>query len=349
MRREKRAQRLHLIRLDADDEAVWRIRAQRRLPAMQEVPAYQRQGQERHHAHAQGHHLYRVAQRVAAQIGEAITKANAAAAAQPRQQPQCDQRQHGRHRRRGKKTSQHVCTELQVLRFPQHEPAYHGEPQRVARSTGPSRHTEFAAQHAQRRDLREAHQRRQGKTEQQQHAGSEAIPSRREAGPRQRDAQKSAQPRCERKLGGIADDTTCHAGGYTQRGEMQQIQTHDGRLRRADATHHCATVKMAAQKAPRGERDRHRGQHDADQRGEPQEALRPLECRAYLRARVAYALDALSGADALLRPSAVGSDRRGVARHVQPIAHAAAILDQSARGQVGFVDDQPGRTVQKPD
>ncbi len=132
-------------------------------------------------------------------------------------------------------------------------------------------------------------ERRQGESEQQQHAAGDAIKCGRDAGPWQRHRKKAAEPGGECELGGVTDQAAGDARDDSKHDEMQQVEAHDGRLAGADAAHHRTAVQVPAQKTPRRQRDRNGGQDHADQRGKSQKALRAFERRAYLRPRVADA------------------------------------------------------------
>ena len=81
-------------------------------------------------------------------------------------------------------------------------------------------------------------------------------------------------------------------------------------LRGAQAAHHRATVEMALQEAARGKRDRHRGEHHAQQCGEVEIFLRPLQGRLHFRAGVPYAFEALPRSELRQHPRTIAIDLR---------------------------------------
>ena len=108
-----------------------------------------------------------------------------------------------------------------------------------------------------------------------------------------------------------------------------------------------AAVEMALQIAPRRERDRRRREQDGGEHGEIQKALGAVERGANLGPRIAHALHALAGGEPRRHPCAVGVHRRGLARDLQAVAHAAARLYESGRGEVGGVQHEARLAAQK--
>ena len=104
---------------------------------------------------------------------------------------------------------------------------------------------------------------------------------------------------------------------------------------------------MALHEAPRRQADRHRGEDHRQQCGQAQEALRLIERVADFRTRIVDRFDGLAATQARLGPPAERGQRRFIARQLQVIADAAALLDQSGALEVLGVDHYPRQQAEE--
>ena len=134
----------------------------------------------------------------------------------------------------------------------------------------------------------------------------------------------------------------------TPKAKFEQDQGRHLPRRRPEAAHHRATVHMALHEAPRRQTDRHRGEDHRQQCGQAQEALRLIEARCGLPDARCRPIRWIGRAPRrAARPSAECAQRRFIARQLQVIADAAALLDQSGAVEVLGVDHYPRQQAEE--
>ena len=105
----------------------------------------------------------------------------------------------------------------------------------------------------------------------------------------------------------------------------------------ADAAQNGHAVPVAGGEAAHGDGHADPGQDHADQRGQIQKALRPLQGQPQFGPGVAHALQLLAGFQPGLRPGFEIFQRRRFAGQQQAILHPTAGLHQLGRGYIGQI------------
>ena len=344
---EERRERLALLGLDADDESIRRVRRRLGAPGVEEVAAREREEQDRGEAEAERDDLHGVRPGAAPQGGEAVAPAQPGERRERRggaQRAEADDREDEEPRA---EPAEHDQPELRVAGLPDEERRDRGRADPVGGERALLRRADVAADHAQRRDVLELQQRRQGEAEQQRHPGEKALHRRQERRLRQRDDHQPGDEFGDHELREIAGDAAHGAGRGAERDELPREEARELPLRRAEAAHHRVAVEVPPGVAARRERHRHGREDHREQRGEADELLRALDPGADLGPRVREALHRFAAAEPRTDPRFEASDRLPLAGGEQVIPGPAPDLDELRLRHVGPVHHQARRDVEE--
>ena len=255
-----------LLGLHVDDEAVRRVRRRGLSPAADQVRAQQHQQHQRQQTDRQCTHLNHGVGR-------------------PRRDLACGQHQPARRRRlvdagsqqldrnkTGQRKYQHRAGKAPHGNQPELEVAAGGQQQGRKAQHADQQHrqrnrleaADVAADHPQRRHLRQLQHRRQAKGQQQRQAHAQPKRRRPECGRGQRRFNQAGQQQHEHIMNRKTQRHAQRAGGQAHQHKLKGVGQRNGALWLAEHAQHRAVVQMACRKTAR--HDRHR--HGAEQRGQ---------------------------------------------------------------------------------
>ncbi len=347
-----------LLRLHIDHEAIGRVRRCGLAPTADQIGAQEHQQHQRQQADRQRADLYHGICRARRQLprGQHQPARGRYFAHTGAQQSDGQKTGNGKHQHGSHKSAHRDQAQLQVAAGGQqqggktrHSHAQHGQ-------RGGSETADVAANHAQRRHLRQLQHRRQAKCQQQRQAHAHAKSHGPERGCGQRGFNQPAEQQHKAVMHCKAQAHAQRAGEKPRQHELKAVSQRNGALRLAQHAQHGAVIQMPGRKAARHNRHRHGAEQGGQQRDQVKKLFRALQrlahggvaafqrlqpgtANVWWRARLFYFCRG---------PRHEFLHRLVVTRHGKAVTGAAGRLNQAGSGHVGLVDHHARRKTDEP-
>ena len=347
--------RLRLFRLHVDDEAVRCVGRRGLAPAADQVGAQQDQQHQRQQTQRQGTGLHHGIDRPGRDLARGqpqparrmLTRHHAAN--QPQGQPAATRKQQSSHGKAPHRDQAqlHIAAGQQERHRKAQQTQAHDAGRR--RPQGPH----IAANHTQRRHLRQLQHRRQAKGQQQGQAHAQAQGHRVSTGRRQGRVHQPGQHPDKHMVQQPAQQHAQSAGHQAGCDKFKGVADGQSALALPQHAQQSAAVQMPRSKGARRQGHRHGAQQGGQQRHQIQKFLGPVQRLAHFRATAFQRLHLHAAHQTLVdlaaRPGGkgfgAGVPLRPAAHHRHAVGQAAGRLHQAGGVQIGLIEHDARRKV----